>query len=218
MTDADPKMGSEDFADIHVDEGPASVSDRWGPGAGRPQRRIPVQRRDPAARRRCLRASLKSGSPARMMEPDPARPKRARRVAISASTRCARVTLLVVPYHTSITYGASGGWYYKIAPSQTPSGLLLTLFGGEPGLVHGPVLCWRVISRLGLRSPRRCGLRARAAGRLGIPLLAHAFVLHPLTVADRRKRRAADRSAATFLASGRMGGSARPALVRRGAT
>lgn len=41
----------------------------------------------------------------------------------------ASVTLLVVLHHTSITYGASGGWYYKeIAPSQTPSGLLLTLF------------------------------------------------------------------------------------------
>ncbi len=98
----------------------------------------------------------------------------------------ASVTLLVVLHHTSITYGASGGWYYKeIAPSQTPSGLLLTLFTA----VNQAWFMGLFFLLAGYFTP--CAYDRRGAAgfvrerliRLGIPLLAYAFVLHPLTVA-----------------------------------
>jgi hypothetical protein len=61
----------------------------------------------------------------------------------------AAVTLLVVFHHSAITYGAIGGWYYKeIAPSNSPSALLLILFCAvnqasvfpAGGLLHAPRL------------------------------------------------------------------------------
>ena len=42
--------------------------------------------------------------------------------------RCV-MTALVVLHHTSITYGAAGGWFYhELKPSGAPSSVLLTLF------------------------------------------------------------------------------------------
>lgn len=98
----------------------------------------------------------------------------------------ASVTLLVVLHHTSITYGASGGWYYKeIAPSQTPAGLLLTLFTA----VNQAWFMGLFFLLAGYFTPPAYDRRG-AAGfvrerllRLGVPLLAYALLLHPLTVA-----------------------------------
>jgi hypothetical protein len=39
------------------------------------------------------------------------------------------MTVLVVVFHTAITYGSVGGWFYhELEPSWTPSSLLLTFF------------------------------------------------------------------------------------------
>jgi surface polysaccharide O-acyltransferase-like enzyme len=98
----------------------------------------------------------------------------------------AAVTLLVVFHHTAITYGAIGGWYYReIAPSNSPSGLLLILFCtvnqawfmGLFFLIAGYYTppAWRRHGTAGF-------IRERLL-RLAIPLLFYLLILHPLTVA-----------------------------------
>lgn len=111
----------------------------------------------------------------------------------------ASVTLLVVLHHTSITYGASGGWYYKeIAPSRTLPGLLLTLFTA----VNQAWFMGLFFLLAGYFTPPAYDRRG-AAGfvrerliRLGLPLLAYALLLHPLAVAIAATARGASFTAA----------------------
>lgn len=98
----------------------------------------------------------------------------------------AAVTLLVVFHHTAITYGAIGGWYYReIAPSNSPSSLLLILFC----TVNQAWFMGLFFLLAGYYTPpayRRHGtagfVRERLI-RLGIPLVFYFLVLHPITVA-----------------------------------
>ena len=99
----------------------------------------------------------------------------------------AAVTLLVVFHHTAITYGASGGWYYReIDPStKSFSGILLILFCA----VNQAWFMGLFFLLAGYYTPASYD-RHGAAGfarerllRLGIPLFVYFFLLHPLTVA-----------------------------------
>ncbi len=98
----------------------------------------------------------------------------------------ASLTLLVVFHHASITYGASGGWYYnEVRPGSDVSSQLLSLFTGfnqaffmglffllagyfTPGAVerHGAAIY----------------MRERAV-RLGLPLIVYFLLLSPVTIA-----------------------------------
>jgi fucose 4-O-acetylase-like acetyltransferase len=100
-------------------------------------------------------------------------------------------TLLVVLHHTAITYGGSGGWYYKeAAPAAGIAPLLLTLMCAiDQAWFMGAFFLWA-----GYFTPgpfdRKGPVRyfADRAIRLGIPLVVFAFFLDALTntIADLR--------------------------------
>ena len=96
------------------------------------------------------------------------------------------LTVLVIVHHTAITYGASGGWFYReVTDGGAPSSLLLTLltavnqafFMGMFFLIAGyfTPASWRKKG-----TARYIGERLL---RLGVPLLVFGFVLGPLSVA-----------------------------------
>lgn len=91
---------------------------------------------------------------------------------------------LVVLHHLSITYGASGGWYYKEVEGDTITTLLLTLFTATNqsffmGLFF---LISAYFTRISMeRKSSRAFLVDRFI-RLGIPLILYYFVLSPLTI------------------------------------
>lgn len=98
----------------------------------------------------------------------------------------AALTGLVVLHHAALTYGGTGGWFYReIAPSTAPSSLLLTLFCtvnqawfmGLFFLIAG-YLTPGAVERRGA-----AGFLKERLVRLGLPLLAFGFVLGPVTVA-----------------------------------
>lgn len=98
----------------------------------------------------------------------------------------ALLTALVVFHHTAITYGASGGWFYReVAPTGSLSGTLLILFTavnqaffmGLFFLISG----YFTPGAIARNSPRAY-LRERLI-RLGLPLLAFGFLIGPATVA-----------------------------------
>ena len=94
------------------------------------------------------------------------------------------LTAFVVFHHTAITYGAPGGWYYnEIQLSLSPTGLLLILFVS----VNQAYFMGFFFLLSGYFTPNsynRKSLGQFAVDRLlrlGIPLVAFAFVLDPLT-------------------------------------
>jgi peptidoglycan/LPS O-acetylase OafA/YrhL len=96
------------------------------------------------------------------------------------------LTALVVVFHTAITYGASGGWFYhEVKPSAAPSSLLLTLFVAT----NQAYFMGFFFLLAGYFTPR--SLERKGYGhylgdrflRLGLPLLAFGLVLGPLTAA-----------------------------------
>ena len=96
------------------------------------------------------------------------------------------LTALVIVHHTAITYGGSGGWFYReVTDGSTASSLLLTLlcavnqafFLGLFFLIAG-YLTPTSLARKGARHFLQDRL-----WRLGLPLLAFGFVLGPLTQA-----------------------------------
>jgi len=98
----------------------------------------------------------------------------------------AAVTLLVLFHHTAITYGAVGGWYYKeVAPSQSISSLLLSVFCAA----NQAWFMGLFFLLAGYYTPPACTRRGVAAFakerliRLGIPLAVYSLVLSPITVA-----------------------------------
>ncbi|WP_407177611.1 acyltransferase family protein [Bradyrhizobium sp. STM 3562] len=98
----------------------------------------------------------------------------------------AAVTLLVVFHHTAITYGAIGGWYYKeIAPSDTPSGLLLILFCtvNQAWFMGLFFLLAGYYTPLAYQRHGAASFARERLTRLGVPLLVYFFLLHPATVA-----------------------------------
>ncbi|MGY2047936.1 acyltransferase family protein [Methylobacterium sp. JK268] len=98
----------------------------------------------------------------------------------------ASVTLLVIFHHAALTYGAIGGWYHReVAPSATPGGLLLILFC----TVNQAWFMGLFFLLAGTYTPSAYRHRGALAFlrdrliRLGVPLLAYLFLLHPATVA-----------------------------------
>ncbi len=95
-------------------------------------------------------------------------------------------TALVVLHHTSITYGGSGGWFYREVPTSGEwSSLLLSLFCAVNqawfmGFFFLLAGCYTTPSLLGKGAWPF--LRGRLL-RLGLPLLLFGFVLGPMTIA-----------------------------------
>ena len=96
------------------------------------------------------------------------------------------LTVLVIAHHCAITYGGSGGWFYReVRDGGTPSSLALTLFCavnqaffmGLFFLLAG----YFTPPALAAKGPRRF-VQDRLL-RLGLPLLVFGLVLGPLTVA-----------------------------------
>lgn len=96
------------------------------------------------------------------------------------------LTALVVVHHTAITYGGSGGWFYReVTDAGTPSSLLLTVlcavnqafFMGMFFLLAG----YFTPSALARKGAQRF-LQERLL-RLGVPLLVFGFLLGPLAAA-----------------------------------
>jgi len=94
------------------------------------------------------------------------------------------MTALVVVFHTSIVYGASGGWFYhEVQPSAAPSSLLLTLFTAT-NQAYFMGFFFLLAGYFTPPSLERKGY-AHFLGdrflRLGLPLLAFGLLLGPLT-------------------------------------
>lgn len=96
------------------------------------------------------------------------------------------MTALVILHHTAITYGATGGWFWReVQPSSTPAGLTLILFC----TINQAYFMGFFFLLAGYFTPgalERKGY-ARFLGdrflRLGVPLLAFGLLLGPLTAA-----------------------------------
>lgn len=96
------------------------------------------------------------------------------------------MTAFVLLHHTSITYGAPGGWFwYELHPSASVTGLLLTIFVST-NQAYFMGFFFLLAGYFTPRSLERKGY-TRFLGdrflRLGLPLLAFGFFLGPLTAA-----------------------------------
>lgn len=96
------------------------------------------------------------------------------------------LTALVILHHTAITYGGSGGWFYReVQDGGTPSSLLLTVFCA----INQSFFMGMFFLLAGYFTPAsltRKGVRQflqERLVRLGVPLLIFGLVLGPLTVA-----------------------------------
>jgi hypothetical protein len=96
------------------------------------------------------------------------------------------LTALVVLHHTAITYGGSGGWFYReVLDGGTPASLLLTVFCA----VNQAFFMGMFFLLAGYFTPAslaRKGVRQflkERLLRLGVPLLVFGFFLGPLAVA-----------------------------------
>lgn len=96
------------------------------------------------------------------------------------------LTVLVVAHHSAITYGASGGWFYRELPSSgSAASIALTLFCsvnqaffmGLFFLIAG----YLTPASLARKGPAR--FLADRALRLGLPLLLFGALIGPATVA-----------------------------------
>jgi uncharacterized membrane protein YidH (DUF202 family) len=96
------------------------------------------------------------------------------------------LTALVILHHTAITYGGSGGWFYReVHDGGTPTSLLLTVFCA----VNQAFFMGLFFLLAGYYTPASLArkgtgpfLRERLL-RLGVPLLLFGWVLGPLAVA-----------------------------------
>lgn len=95
-------------------------------------------------------------------------------------------TLLVVLHHTSITYGGSGGWFYRERPNDgSVSSLLLTFFCAfnQAWFMGLFFLLAGYFTLPALRAKGAWGFLRDRLVRLGLPLLAFGFVIGPATIA-----------------------------------
>jgi len=96
------------------------------------------------------------------------------------------MTALVLFHHTAITYGGSGGWFWReLDTSANPSSMLLTLFCAT-NQAYFMGFFFLLAGYFTPRSLERKGLAAFLKDRflrLGIPLLAFILILGPLTAA-----------------------------------
>ncbi len=97
------------------------------------------------------------------------------------------LTLLVILHHTAITYGASGGWFYREVETSldSPQTIILSIFCAiNQSFFMG--LFFLLAGYFTPASIARRGARAFLVERflrLGIPLLIFGYVLGPVTVA-----------------------------------
>jgi|JI8StandDraft_2_1071088.scaffolds.fasta_scaffold06387_7 peptidoglycan/LPS O-acetylase OafA/YrhL len=96
------------------------------------------------------------------------------------------LTAMVIVHHAAITYGGSGGWFYReVTDSGLPSSMGLTLLTA----VNQAFFMGMFFLIAGYFTPASLAKKgaARFLGdrlvRLGVPLLVFGFVLGPLTVA-----------------------------------
>lgn len=94
------------------------------------------------------------------------------------------MTALVLLHHTAITYGASGGWFWRERePSGAPSSLLLTMFCAT-NQAYFMGFFFLLAGYFTPASLERKGYGRFLADRflrLGVPLLAFILILGPLT-------------------------------------
>jgi fucose 4-O-acetylase-like acetyltransferase len=96
------------------------------------------------------------------------------------------MTALVVVFHTAITYGSIGGWFYhELKPSGAPSSLLLTLFvvTSQAYFMGFFFLLAGYFTPASLERKGYARFIADRILRLGLPLLAFGLILGPLTAA-----------------------------------
>jgi len=96
------------------------------------------------------------------------------------------LTALVIAHHSAITYGASGGWFYReIQTSDSVDSLLMTMFCA----VNQSFFMGMFFLIAGYYTPPSLARKGPAKFvtdrllRLGIPWLVFGFVLGPMTVA-----------------------------------
>ncbi len=96
------------------------------------------------------------------------------------------ITALVILHHTAITYGGSGGWFWREHSTDgSPSSILLTLFCAT----NQAWFMGFFFFLAGYYTPASLNKKGPAAFlrdrfcRLGLPLLAFIFLLGPLTAA-----------------------------------
>ncbi len=91
---------------------------------------------------------------------------------------------LVVVQHLSVTYGATGSWYYRDPAPDAFTSTVLTMWNG-PGQAAGMGLFFGISAYLTPGSYDRKGARAFLRDRLvrlGIPMLTYVLLLDPLVV------------------------------------
>jgi hypothetical protein len=96
------------------------------------------------------------------------------------------MTVFVILHHTAITYGAPGGWYYnELKPSGTVSSLLLTFFvaTNQAYFMGFFFLLAGYFTPLSLERKGYARFLGDRFLRLGLPLLAFALILGPVTSA-----------------------------------
>ncbi|MCB1444450.1 MAG: acyltransferase family protein [Rhizobiaceae bacterium] len=95
------------------------------------------------------------------------------------------LTILVIAHHSAITYGASGQWFVRLSPGDTPAAFGLTVFAA---LAQAFVIGYFFLIA-GYLTPVSYDRKGRAAYsrdrllRLGVPILVFGLVIGPLTVA-----------------------------------
>lgn len=96
------------------------------------------------------------------------------------------MTMLVILHHTAISYGGAGGWFWRQEPDG--SNLVLVLFNA----INQSYFMGLFFLLAGYYTPQSYDRKGATrfltdrVFRLGLPLLAFFFVLHPLTVAIAR--------------------------------
>ncbi|MBX9456546.1 MAG: acyltransferase family protein [Rhizobium sp.] len=100
------------------------------------------------------------------------------------------LTFLVIAHHSAITYGASGGWFIRLAEQDSLTALALTLFAAvNQAFFMG--FFFLISGYLTPSSYDRKGWAEFARDRLlrlGVPILVFGFVIGPLTVAIANSR------------------------------
>ncbi|HEX8982588.1 MAG TPA: acyltransferase family protein [Ktedonobacterales bacterium] len=132
---------------------------------------------------------MSSSVPSRTLAPIVASPTQAAGVRAPKSSRFLyldnlRILLisLVVVQHLSVTYGATGSWYYRDPTTDTFTGTFLMLWNA-PGQAAGMGLFFLIAAYFTPGSYDRKGAKAFLRDRLirlGIPMLAYVLLLDPL--------------------------------------
>jgi glucans biosynthesis protein C len=91
---------------------------------------------------------------------------------------------LVVLHHLSITYGASGGWYYQEVEADTFTSLILTMFtaANQSFFMGFFFLISAYFTKISIEKKRTKDFLKDKFIRLGIPLVIFYFIISPITI------------------------------------